>query len=121
MILRLIIALSNIALTFAQSEDLTVGDMANNLTSILNPTGSIIIGGAYLAGLVIFISAVFKFKQYKDNSTQIPIGTAFALFALSVALIFLPGLYTMTGQTLFGAEPDSFGYKGSNIFGFPDN
>ncbi|MAJ81482.1 MAG: type IV secretion protein IcmD [Legionellales bacterium] len=123
MIYRLIIVFSNISFAFAQTESqgLTIGDMANNLISILNPTGSIIIGGAYLAGLVIFISAVFKFKQYKDNSTQIPIGTAFALFALSVALIFLPGLYTMTGQTLFGSEPDSFGYKGSNIFGFPDN
>ena len=86
MILRLII-LSNIALTFAQSEDLTVGDMANNLTSILNPTGSIIIGGAYLAGLVIFISAVFKFKQYKDNSTQ-TIGTLLLYLRYQLHLFF---------------------------------
>ena len=123
MIYRFLIALANISVVFAQdsSNGQTIGDIANNLISVLNPTGSIIIGGAYLAGLVIFISAVFKFKQYKDNSTQIPIGTAFALFALSVALIFLPGLYTMTGQTLFGADPDSYGYKGNNIFGFPDN
>ena len=102
------------------STNLTIGDIGNNLIGLLSPSGTLIMGGAYIAGIVMFISAVFKFKQYKDNSTQIPIGTTFALFGLSIVLIFLPGLYMMTGYTLFGADPDSFGYSGSNIFGFPE-
>ena len=90
MIIRILIALC-FSTIFAQTTTLTVGDIANNIScSLFNLTGTLIIGGAYLTGIVIFISAVFKFKQYKDNSTQIPIGTAFALFGMSVVLIFLP-------------------------------
>ena len=118
MIIRILIALC-FSTIFAQTTTLTVGDIANNIScSLFNLTGTLIIGGAYLTGIVIFISAVFKFKQYKDNSTQIPIGTAFALFGMSVVLIFLPGLYSMSGQTLFGSDAETYGYTGSDIFYF---
>ena len=59
-------------------------------------------GTAYLAGLGFGISAVFKFKQHKDNPTQIPIGTPFALLAVSVVSIFLPSIYVPAGATVFG-------------------
>lgn len=121
MIIRILIALLFSSI-FAQTTTLTVGQIANNLScSLFNLTGTLIIGGAYLTGIVIFISAVFKFKQYKDNSTQIPIGTAFALFGMSVVLIFLPGLYSMSGQTLFGSDAETYGYYGSDIFYFGDS
>lgn len=96
----------------------TIGDMALCFISIFCPFTQVVIGGAYVGGILMFTSAVFKFKQYKDNSTQIPIGTAFALFAISVLLVFLPGLYSQTGQTIFGEDASSAGIFGTDLFNF---
>ena len=38
-----------------------------------------------------FCTAIFKFKQHKDNPTQVPVGTPVAMLAISAALVFLPG------------------------------
>ena len=101
------------------SEDIqTIGDMALCFVNIFCPFTQLVIGGAYVGGILMFISAVFKFKQYKDNSTQIPIGTGFALFGISVVLIFLPGLYSQTGFTIFGDGAESAGIYGADLFHF---
>ena len=101
------------------SDDIeTIGDMALCFVNVFCPFTQLIIGGAYVGGILMFISAVFKFKQYKDNSTQIPIGTAFALFGISVVLIFLPGLYSQTGFTIFGDGAESAGIYGTDLFNF---
>ena len=47
---------------------------------------------AYIAGLGFGVAAIFKFKQVKDNPTQIPISTPFALLGVSTLLVFLPGV-----------------------------
>ena len=54
--------------------------------------------GVALAGLGFGIAAIFKFKQHKDNPTQVPIGTPFALLAISVLLVFFPAIYKPAGQ-----------------------
>ncbi len=43
-----------------------------------------------------------KFKQHKDNPTQIPIGTPIALIFIGAALLFLPSILSVTGNTMFG-------------------
>ena len=43
---------------------------------------------AYIAGLGFGVAAIFKFKQHKDNPTQVLIGTPIALIAISSALVF---------------------------------
>lgn len=105
------------ATTACSSDDIeTIGDMAMCFINVFCPFTQVVIGGAYVGGILMFISAVFKFKQYKDNSTQIPIGTAFALFGISVVLIFLPGLYNQTGLTIFGDGASSAGIYGTDLF-----
>lgn len=46
----------------------------------------------YIAGLGFSIAAILKFKQHKDNPTQIPIGTPPSLVFVSPALRFLPNM-----------------------------
>ena len=53
----------------------TIGSLANNIASNFEDVGKLMIGVAYLSGIGFGIAAVFKFKQVKDNPTQIPIGT----------------------------------------------
>ena len=81
-----------------------IGDIAEHVTTSFEKIGRLMIGLAYLSGLGFGISAVFKFKQHKDNPTQIPIGTPFALLGVSCILIFLPGIYQPAGNTIFGTD-----------------
>ena len=101
------------AATGAFAETQTIGDLATNVTGSFTAIGELMTGVAYLAGLGFGISAVFKFKQHKDNPTQIPIGTPFALLAVSVVLIFLPSIYAPAGQSVFGGDQTGGGFTGA--------
>jgi intracellular multiplication protein IcmD len=89
----------------------TIGNMASNLVSNFNAVGKLMVGMAYMAGVGFGIASIFKFKQHKDNPTQVTIGTPFALLTISVLLVFLPGLYGPAGSSIFGST--SGGQKGS--------
>jgi intracellular multiplication protein IcmD len=57
-----------------------------------------------IPGLGFSIGAILKFKQHKDNPTQTPIGTPIALVFIAAALLFLPSIIGITGETLFGDD-----------------
>jgi intracellular multiplication protein IcmD len=97
----------------------TIGTLASNVVGSFAAIGALMTGVAYLAGLGFGISAVFKFKQHKDNPTQIPIGTPFALLAVSVILIFLPALYAPAGQTVFKSTSGAGGFEGEGASTLP--
>jgi len=82
----------------------TIGTMASSILSSFQSLAKLITGGSYIAGLGFSIGAIMKFKQHKDNPTQIPIGTPIALMFIAAALLFLPTILTMTGSTMFGAS-----------------
>jgi hypothetical protein len=64
--------------------------------------GEAITGGSYVAGLAFAVGAVMKFKQHKDNPTQVPIGTPVTLVAIAAALLFLPSVLSVEGYTVVG-------------------
>lgn len=88
----------------AVAGNLTVGAMASSITSSFTNLTKLITAGSYLAGLGFSIGAIMKFKQHKDNPTQIPIGTPIALVFIAAALLFLPSILGVTGATMFGAS-----------------
>ncbi len=88
---------------FAQS-GLTIGGVASLITGSFVQLAKLITASSYLAGLGFAIGAILKFKQHKDNPTQIPVGTPIALLFISSALLFLPSILQITGNTLFGAQ-----------------
>jgi intracellular multiplication protein IcmD len=83
---------------------MSLGEVAGSITESFTNLAKLITSGAYLAGLGFSIGAIMKFKQHKDNPTQIPIGTPIALFFISAALLFLPSILDVTGSTMFGAS-----------------
>ena len=89
--------------SFATAGSVTLGTMASSITSTLTAVGNLITGGSYVAGLGFSIGAIMKFKQHKDNPTQIPIGTPIALVFIAAALLFLPTILSVTGSTMFGS------------------
>lgn len=100
----LLVALSALAMPLVYASSQTLGTLATNVSDSFNQIGNMMIGLAYVAGIGFGISAIFKFKQHKDNPTQIPISTPFALLGVSVLLVFLPSLYAPAGSTVFGSD-----------------
>jgi intracellular multiplication protein IcmD len=91
---------------------MTLGGMASSITKSFSDLARLITAGSYLAGLGFSIGAIMKFKQHKDNPTQIPIGTPIALVFIAAALLFLPTILGMTGQTMFGGQGTTAGPTG---------
>ena len=89
-----------------------IGDLATNITGSFGGLTQLIIGTAYVAGIGFGVAAVFKFKQHKDNPQQVPIGNPITMLAISAALVFLPGIYSPLGSTIFGSG--STGEAGGN-------
>jgi intracellular multiplication protein IcmD len=114
----LVSAFSIISLFFiSQNASATsdIGAMASSITSTFANIGLMVTGGSYIAGLAFAIGAIMKFKQHKDNPTQIPIGTPISLVFIAGALLFLPSILSVTGQTMFGTAGSTAGPTGVTI------
>lgn len=91
----------------------TLGDMASNITKSFENVARLITAGSYIAGLGFSIGAIMKFKQHKDNPSQIPLGTPIALVFIGAALLFLPSILGVAGQTMFDQKGTVAGPKGT--------
>lgn len=92
-------------------------EMGANLLGSYNAFGTLLIDMAYLAGLGFGLTAVFKFKQHKDNPAQTSIGTSFAMLGISVFLVTLPSVYSPAAKSLFGENEGSLTGKVSSDLG----
>ena len=91
-----------------------IGGMACTITQSFDKVAKLITAGAYIAGLAFSIGAIMKFKQHKDNPTQVPVGTPIAMLGVAAALLFLPTLLSITGVTMFTqGEAESAGPFGT--------
>ena len=93
-----------------------MGNMASAVTGTFSNVTKLITGGSYIAGLGFSVASIMKFKQHKDNPTQIPVGTPVALVFIAAAFLFLPSILSVAGWTMFGATPQTSGPSGS-VFG----
>ncbi|MGQ3892567.1 type IV secretion protein IcmD [Legionella sp. CNM-4043-24] len=80
----------------------SLGDSANLIRGSFLPMSKLITGGCYVGGLAFMVGAIMKFKQHKDNPTQVTIGTPIALLLVGAGLLFMPSVMGMAGETIFG-------------------
>ena len=95
---------------------MTLGNMASNITQSFTSLAKLITAGSYLAGLGFSVGAIMKFKQHKDNPTQIPIGTPIALVFIAAALLFLPSILGVAGSTMFGSSGGKTAGPGGTVY-----
>lgn len=81
----------------------TLGSIAGNITKNFSSLTQLITACSYIAGIGFAVGAIIKFKQHKDNPTQVTIGTPIALIFVAAALLFLPSILNVTSATLFGS------------------
>jgi len=86
----------------------TLGDLATNIQKTFEQIGQLMMGISYVAGIGFFIGAIFKFKQHKDNPTQIPMGTPIALLMIAISLLFMPYIIEASGGTFTGDESQNY-------------
>jgi intracellular multiplication protein IcmD len=99
--------------TTISAKDQTLGTMATTIIQSFKGLTKLITAGAYIAGLAFAIGSIMKFKQHKDNPTNIPIGTPIALVFIAGCLLFLPSVLQVTGGTLFEGGGVTAGPEGT--------
>lgn len=99
--------------SFAAASSYTLGEVASSITKSFRPLALLITGGCYVGGLAFMVGAIMKFKQHKDNPTQITIGTPIALLLVGSGLLFMPSVMGMAGVTMFGSTATTAGPSGS--------
>ena len=108
------------AVAFAQSSGGQssggVADVAAKVTNNVAAIARLITAASYVAGMAFVVGAIVKFKAHKDNPTQIPIGTPIALLFVGAALIFVPTVFKVSGQTLFGPSGQVSSVSGVTTF-----
>ena len=93
---------------------LTVGSIGSQATKSMQGLSYMINAAALVIGMGFAVGAVFKFKQHKDNPTQIPVGTPVALIFIAAGLLFLPSVFGSLGETLFGGSQEANTVTGKN-------
>lgn len=83
---------------------MNVGSVANTITSNFGSLTQLITAGSYIAGTGFGVGTILKFKQHKDNPTQIPIGTPISMAFIAAALLFFPTILGVSGQSIFGSD-----------------
>lgn len=86
-------------------DSLALGCIASRLGSGADTILNLLLGLSFVSGWGFMIAAIFKFKQVKENPTQVPVSTPFAFLLTAVLLIFLPGLMSTGAVTVFGSDP----------------
>lgn len=98
------------------NSDLDLGSVASNVTSTFTEIAQLITAASYIAGLGFAVGSILKFKAHKDNPQQITVGVPIALMFVAAALIFLPSMFEVAGNTLFGSGGVSAGVTGITSF-----
>jgi intracellular multiplication protein IcmD len=98
---------------YANAAGQDLGKVASTLTDSFANLAKLITAGAYMAGIGFAMASMLKFKAHKDNPTQIPIGTPIALLFIGAALIFLPNIFGIAGNTIFGGTSGAGGVTGT--------
>jgi intracellular multiplication protein IcmD len=94
-----------------------LGTVADNVTATFDSMAKLITAASYIAGLGFAVASILKFKAHKDNPQQITVGVPIALMFVAAALIFLPSMFGVAGNTLFGeGGATSAGISGITTF-----
>lgn len=91
------------ALFAKPSQNQTLGTVASGITETFTNITKLITAGSYVAGLGFAIGAIVKFKQHKENPSQVQLGTPITFLVIAAALLFLPSVLDVAGNTLFGS------------------
>ncbi|MEC8977585.1 MAG: hypothetical protein VYC40_01575 [Pseudomonadota bacterium] len=92
-----------------EAGSLSLGCIALRLASGGEVMIQLLLAIAFVSGWGFVVAAIFKFKQVRENPTQVPVSTPFAFLLTAILLIFIPGLMQTSSQTVFGSDVSTTG------------
>ena len=98
------------------TQSVTLGDVASHLTGTFGKLAKLITATAYIGGIGFAVGSIMKFKAHKDNPGQTPIGQPVGLLVVAMALLFLPTLLGITGNSIFGTTAQQSTISGVSSF-----
>lgn len=104
------------ATTGGQQSSMGIAGVAAKVTGNVAAIAKLITAASYVAGMAFAVGAIVKFKAHKENPTQIPIGQPIALLFVGAALIFIPTIFKVSGQTMFGGSGQVSNVSGVTSF-----
>jgi intracellular multiplication protein IcmD len=85
----------------------TLGGMSSSVTTSLDDVSQLGNAVAFVGGIFFAVIGLFKFKAYKENPQQTPLGQPIMMIVLAAALLALPTVIGSGMQTLWGTGPDA--------------
>ena len=118
----LLLSASSLANTCSTDDAYGLKLVLVNLYCSFDPI-SIMLGGAgYLGGIAFGAAAALKFKQHRDNPTQVSIGFPLVYLTIAVGLVYMPSLLSEGRNTLFSdTGEESSAYIGVDEATIDDN
>lgn len=102
-----IILLLTPAIAGANDPHQTISTIATNVTTHVNAIANILSISAYIAGVGFALSGILQFKTHKENPQQVPLSKPVMMIIIAAALLFLPTVLTIAGNSLFGHNATS--------------
>lgn len=87
---------------FAATPATSVEGLATLLSGTFKSVVQIITAISYVGGIGFTLGSIMKFKQHKDNPTQVPVGTPVSMVFIGASLLFFPTILTIAGNSIFG-------------------
>lgn len=83
-----------------------VTDLNSVVNTVLTPqitsVGSLISLLAYVSGILLSVVGILMFKQQREQQTQVSLSKPITILAVAAALLFLPSVLDVAGQSVFG-------------------
>jgi len=114
-----LIGLSMTTLVFATPAPGGIGGIASSVTTTLGEIGKLMVAISYLAGFGFLTFGVLKFKQHKDNPSQVPLGTPVVMTLIGAVLVFIGGFIKPLGETLGVDSNSAGGFTGGGAANIP--
>ena len=97
----------------------TVTEVSENMVASARQLPGMVSGLAYLIGLVLGISGIFKLKAHVDNPANTPIKSSIIRLVIGGSMFALPIVYAAMATTINGGANANFtGSSGFSITGF---
>ena len=99
----------------APSDIEDLGDVSCLIISQMDDIAALFVALSFICGIATVINSLFKFKQQRENPTQIPIATPIVMFFAGIFLIYIPSLIDTGQYSIFGEDGILGGTTGSGI------
>jgi intracellular multiplication protein IcmD len=82
----------------------SLGDVSSTMTGSVGLVARFLTAACYVVGFGFGVGSIVKLKAHRDSPSQIPLSQPVFIGFIALLLIFAPLLFSVMGNTIFGAS-----------------